>query len=287
MDKNSFLEALEEYVNTAPGNHVDGKIALRPELAGMRIFDKPLFGFAGAGDPLFGELKKPGVIGGHFLAPGEWLAGARTVVSAFLPFTRTVREANRLSRDWPADEWLHGRIEGQAFAGEFCLYAKSLLEAEGRLCVVPLLDPRFSTKSPVSEDKNDEARFTSNWSERHAAYICGLGTFGLSRGLITSLGVAGRLASLITDWELAPSERAYTGIYDYCSRCGACAKNCPAGAISLEQGKRHVPCSAFLDRVMERHRPRYGCGKCQTAVPCEAGIPKRRSGAGGDSIAGG
>jgi epoxyqueuosine reductase QueG len=277
MDSRSFLEALTAYTNTAPGNFVGGEIALRPELAGMRIFDEPLFGFAGAGDPLFQDLKKPGVIGGHVLAPGEWLAGGKTVVSIFLPFTQAVRDANRLIRGWPADEWLHGRIEGTVFAGGLCRYAKGLLEAEGRRCVVPLLDPRFSSKSPVSADKNDEAFFTSNWSERHAAYICGLGTFGLSRGLITSRGVAGRLASLVTDWELEPSRRAYTGIYDYCSRCGACVKNCPAGAISPEQGKRHAPCSAFLDRVMEKHRPRYGCGKCQTAVPCEGGIPKRRS----------
>ncbi|MDR2785067.1 MAG: 4Fe-4S binding protein [Treponema sp.] len=277
MDSRSFQEALTAYINAAPGNFVDGKIALRPELAGMRIFDEPVFGFGSAEDPLFEELKKPGVIGGHFLHPREWLGGGKTVITLFLPFTRAVRAANRLNPDWPADEWLHGRIEGQTFTGELCRYAAGLLEAEGRRCVVPLLDPRFSAKSPVSEDKNNEAFFTSNWSERHAAYICGLGTFGLSRGLITSRGVAGRFASLITDWELAPLERAYTGIYDYCSRCGACVKNCPAGAISPEQGKRHAPCSAFLDRVMEKHRPRYGCGKCQTAVPCEGGIPKRRS----------
>jgi hypothetical protein len=64
MDSRSFPEALAAYVNTAPGNYVDGKIALRPELAGMRIFDEPIFGFGGAEDPLFDELKKPGVIGG-------------------------------------------------------------------------------------------------------------------------------------------------------------------------------------------------------------------------------
>jgi epoxyqueuosine reductase QueG len=275
MNKRSFLKTLTEYVNTAPGNYVDKGAALRPELAGMRIFDEPLIGFARAEDPLFGELKKPGVIGGHFLGPREWLAEGNTVVAVFLPFTQAVKDANRLSRGWPADEWLHGRIEGQAFIGELSRYCKGILEAGGRRCVVPLLDPRFSAKNPASEDKNEEASYTSNWSERHAAYICGLGTFGLSRGLITSRGIAGRLASFITDWGPAPSKRAYTGIYDYCCRCNACAKNCPAQAISPDQGKRHAPCSAFLDRVMEKHRPRYGCGKCQTGVPCEGGIPAR------------
>jgi epoxyqueuosine reductase QueG len=35
--------------------------------------------------------------------------------------------------------------------------------------------------------------FSSNWSERHAAYTAGLGTFGLCDGLITPLGKAMRV----------------------------------------------------------------------------------------------
>lgn len=79
---------------------------------------------------------------------------------------------------------------------------------------------------------------TSLWSERHAAYVCGLGTFGLSKGLITKKGIAGRFTSLITDLPLLADERAYTDVYEYCTR--------------------------------------YGCGLCQVRVPCEAGIPKKK-----------
>ena len=64
---------------------------------------------------------------------------------------------------------------------------------------------------------------TSLWSERHAAYVCGLRTFGLSKGLITKKGIAGRFTSLITDLPLLADERAYTDVYEYCTRCGACA----------------------------------------------------------------
>lgn len=35
--------------------------------------------------------------------------------------------------------------------------------------------------------------FASSWSERHTAHFCGLGTFGVSDGLITSVGKAVRV----------------------------------------------------------------------------------------------
>jgi len=52
--------------------------------------------------------------------------------------------------------------------------------------MAPALDKRF-----VITD------LQSNWSERHVAFIAGLGTFGLSRSLITPLGTAAGLAVLL------------------------------------------------------------------------------------------
>ena len=57
--------------------------------------------------------------------------------------------------------------------------------------------------------------------------------------------------------------------------CGTCIARCPVDAISLEKGKEHAPCSALLDQSQIIHAPRYGCGLCQTAVPCESGIPQK------------
>jgi epoxyqueuosine reductase QueG len=273
MEKRDFEKILGDFVDVSAENRVAKEVALRPELAGMRIFDEPLFGYAAADDPLFGELKKPGIIGDHLMLPGEWLPGANTVISVFLPFTARVKEANRRDMDWPADEWLHARIEGQQFQNKICAYMKSELEAGGFSCAVPMIDPRFSAKNPQVQDKSNPAFFTSNWSERHAAYIAALGTFGLSKGLITQKGIAGRLISFITSASFEPTKRPYSRIDEYCTRCGACIRNCPAGAISLEKGKEHPPCSAFLDRTTERYAPRYGCGKCQVKVPCESKRP--------------
>jgi epoxyqueuosine reductase QueG len=273
MDKQDFIKTAAAYINTAGGNFIGKDTALRADLAGMRIFEEPLAGFAESGDSYFTRLKNPEIIGSHFIMPGEWLPGAKTVISLFLPFTDQVKRANRVNMDWPADEWLHARVEGQAFIAEFCQYMRERITGEGFRCVVPLLDERFATGNPEIKDKTRQGYYTSNWSERHAAYGCGLGTFGLSRGLITRKGIAGRYASLITDAPFEPSPRGYTGIYDYCIRCGACARNCPAGAISPEGGKNHPPCSEFVNLTMKKHHPRYGCGKCQVNVPCESRIP--------------
>jgi epoxyqueuosine reductase QueG len=275
MEKAGFEKFVTDYTNTAPENFVPAEIALRPELAGMRIFEEPLFGYADAGDPLFAELKKPAVIGDHLLLPSDWLPGARTVISVFLPFTKEVKEANRRDLNWPADEWLHARIEGQKFQAELCVRAVSAFRDAGFSALAPMIDSRFSSKHPSIGDKNEQAYYTSNWSERHAAYICGLGTFGLSRGLITSRGIAGRLVSLISSAPFEPVPRPYNGVYEYCIRCNACVRNCPAEAISPERGKSHPACSAFLNRVMEKCKPRYGCGNCQVKTPCENRIPAK------------
>ena len=141
---------------------------------------------------------------------------------------------------------------------------------------MPALDERFWAKAGFNEGSPySEVSFTSNWSERHVAFVCGLGTFGLSKGIITSKGVAGRFGSIITELYLSPQKREYENIYEYCSMCGACIKKCPVNAISIENGKDHIICSKFLDKTAEKYKPRYGCGKCQIGVPCESRIPKK------------
>ena len=69
---------------------------------------------------------------------------------------------------------------------------------------------------------------------------------------------------------------AYTGIYDYCTRCGACARNCPVGAITLDHGKNNIICNQYVEQTKKDYAPRYGCGKCQVGVPCEMGRPGKK-----------
>lgn len=264
----------EAYLQSSKQSRIMATDALRPDLAGMELYDRPIFGFGRADDPLFEELRRPETVHPAFMLPREWLEHGETVISFFFPFTKAIREANGRSMDWPADEWLHGRIEGQELLNSYARHLCRLLQAAGWEAVAPSLDPRFRLLE----------RFASNWSERHVAYICGLGTFGLSRGLITEKGMAGRFGSVVTSCPLPTTKRPYTILTEYCIACGKCAKNCPTGAIDLRKGllngKDQELCAQFVSSTRRlshgsKETIRYGCGKCQVEVPCEAGIPLR------------
>ena len=208
------------------------------------------------------------------MLPKEWLQQSKTVISFFLPFSDEVRKGNRRDMSWPAEEWLHGRIEGQTFVNKLCMHLKSELVSSGYVSLVPTLNERFWSNNYGTYH---EIRFTSNWSERHVAFVCGIGTFGLSKGLITQKGMAGRFGSISIGLYLSPDKREYENIYEYCSICGNCVKNYPVNAITIENGKNHIICSRFLDKTKEKYMPRYGCGKCQIDVPCESRIPKKHN----------
>lgn len=282
MKKDELIQAAMAFVEASEDNTIELPSAGSDLAAILRIYDSPIFAFGTADDPLFQKLKDRTVIGRHVLLPQEWLPQAKTVVSFFLPFSETVRSSNRLDLTWPSQEWLYGRIEGQMFINKLCLHLQSGLAQAGYSSIVPAIDPRFRAntepdKSASNGDCEPMGAYTSNWSERHAAFICGLGTFGLSKGLITAKGIAGRFGSIITELELSPDIRNYTDVDEYCTKCGACVKKCPVEAISLTTGKDHRVCSLYLGQIAEKYKPRYGCGKCQVGVPCENSIPKRQA----------
>ena len=273
--KQELIQELKRVFRQCEGNHV--MIAETEDQAGAKLdmFDEPLIGFASASDSVFEDFKNPEVIGPFYQTPKEWLPEAKTVISFFLPFTEQVRVSNRADKELPSIEWLYSRIEGQSFITDYMRAVADILAEQGMKVCVPSSDPRFGViRDEIKEgDTVVDFHVESKWSERHAAYACGLGTFGLSRGLITKSGMAGRYASIIIDAEIEPDERPYTGVYDYCTRCGACIHKCPVKAISLEYGKNNIKCSNYVDLMGERFSPRYGCGKCQTGVPCENRIP--------------
>ena len=272
MDLTVLQTLCDGFVSDSPWNRVMPEEAIAPELAGTQLFDAPLVGCSQAEDPLYLQLQRPEAVGPAFRLPDWWLPGARSVLSFFFPFTQPVRQSNRGGTE-PSALWLHGRIEGQRFLERFAGFLLEELQSRGIRAVAPVLSEAFRVNNV-----QDGEPFGSNWSERHVAYISGLGTFGLSKGIITEKGMAGRLISLVTDAPLPATPRNYTERYEYCIRCGACAKRCPAGAIvperGMEEGKAHLPCADYQNRLARQFAPRYGCGKCQAGVPCEDRIPE-------------
>jgi epoxyqueuosine reductase len=249
-----IIQTITDFLDHDPSNYV-------PDLSNLRIYDVPLVGLASALDPLFTKLKAPEVAGPQHMTPREWLPEAQTVIAYFLPFTAAVREANR-EKGLPAVEWLYGRIEGEKCNELLRAFLKEKVEECGFKAVAPSIDPRFK-----------KANRRSNWSERHAAFIAGLGTFGLNKSLITVKGCAGRYGSIIVSRKYEPTPRPYQDVYEYCTMCGECIPRCPSGAITVK-GKDVNTCGDYLDNIIKlRYAPRYGCGKCQTNVPCEHSLP--------------
>ncbi|MFO7951601.1 MAG: epoxyqueuosine reductase [Bacillota bacterium] len=264
MNYETIVEEMNKFVKQSPLNVVQ-------ELGIDRIFEPPLIGIAAADDPLFQRLKEPTVVGDAYILPGEWLDGAQSVISYFLPFTEKIRQANR-KKVLPALEWLYGRIEGQKFNAALSTHIMDKINNESSdRAIAPSLDSRFEVKEG----------FISSWSERHTAYIAGLGTFSLSRSLITEKGCAGRYGSIVTSLNLPVTERSYNELYEHCSFCEQCLERCPSRAIKptgekQQAGMEKSICREYINKkIKPRFEPRYGCGKCQTAVQCEAKIPER------------
>lgn len=284
MESKEFIDKIVKLVANSKDNYVSAEDAIHPGLVGMKIYEEPLVRFARADDELFTEFKKEGIIHPEYQTPLEWLPGAKTVISFFLPFTKEIKKSNRNKTDGPYEpgipqrcspEWLHGRIEGQIFLDRITDYIQSILEREGFETICPTTSGRLRMITP----------YISTWSERHAAYAAGLGTFGLSKGLITQKGMAGRFGSVITNAEFSASIRPYSKPFEYCTMCGACVMKCPVGAIDKVRGcalgKDQLICGPYVSEGKLPHfgpnkRVRYGCGKCQSGVPCESGIPPKK-----------
>ncbi len=249
-------------------------------------FSTPLVGFADACDPLFSELKH--IIGAFHLTPREMLErffpghkgswDGSSVVSWILPFSRDVRERNRSATFCSSPVWACAKKYGEELNGKLGEHLASFLSDLGFVAVVPTQSSLYEVLQP------EDTGFTSNWSERHVAYVAGLGTFGLSGGLITKRGIAARCGSLVTGLQLKPTVRPYGNHHEYClfyslHRCGKCMERCPGGAISgkghdkelcMRHGAAIMQQCELIDPVLPT------CGLCQTAVPCEGGIPERQ-----------
>lgn len=246
---------------------------------------EPLVGFSSGADPLYMFYKKD--IGEFYILPQgfmkhkyrrEYDPAKLTVVSWILPQTDATKRDHRKETHFPSERWARSRIYGENVNVKLRKHMETILEENGYDAVAPMNSPIW--KGAISEKYG----FASTWSERHAAYAAGLGTFGLSDGLITPKGKAMRTGSVIVDALIPPSSRPYENHNDYClflteGTCGECMERCPIGAIT-EKGHNKIVCQKYVN-MTRQYVPRhygfdgYGCGFCQTGVPCESMIPEK------------
>jgi epoxyqueuosine reductase QueG len=271
------VELINKFIAESPSNTMaDG--------SGAPAWDSALVGFAAGVDPLWQQYKE--YVGAFHWTPWEVFNQHRSaenvsakelaVISWILPQRKTVREANRRAREYPAEEWARIRVYGEKCNVALRRHVVASLEEVGHPAIAPMLVPNWTVV------KSERYSYASSWSERHAAFAAGLGTFGLCDGLITARGKAVRVGSVIAKIALPPTPRPYSGHQDYClfhagGTCGKCIPRCPVGALSVaghdkEKCRQHLARSReFVEKTY--HFEGYGCGLCQVGVPCEAGIP--------------
>lgn len=252
---------------------------------GIPAWDNFILGCAAGDDSIFEKLRRdadfpcftPLELFRTFYPEPDTSASELTVLCWVLPQRAETRAANSGAK--PSEVWGRAKLCGEKFYISMGLRLEKFFAERNIAAVFPMGHP-----AEVKRFNSQKYYVASNWSERHACYAAGLGTFGLCDGLITPLGKAHRCGSIIIKAQLPPTPREYGDIHEYCpwftkKSCGLCIKRCPVGAIS-EKGHDKEKCQAFLhgecaDFFESSGFQVYACGLCQAGVPCEDRIPGR------------
>ena len=212
MDQALWVEEIiKNFVDESPENSLKDK-------KNEKAWGDPLIGFSKGDDPLYQFYKKD--IGEFYMSPLEMITQTFprlrttpdqiTVISWILPQTEATKSDQRKRRFLTSERWARSRIYGEEFNNELRRHIVNILRGSGIESLAPLISPLW--KREMSESYG----FASTWSERHAAYAAGLGTFGLCDGLITPKGKAMRCGSVIAHMQIPPTRRPYKGHHAYC-----------------------------------------------------------------------
>jgi epoxyqueuosine reductase len=277
MDRARIEASIKDFIN------LSGENTLKNEDKDTAWAD-PLVGFSTGSDPIYLAYKEH--IGPFHWTPRELFEVAfpeadaaddeLTVISWILPQTEETKDDMRKEAALPSESWARARIFGEEVNNKLRQNVVAMLRAEGIDAVAPMVMSEW--KMVVS----NRFGYASMWSERHAAYASGLGTFGLCDGLITAAGKAMRCGSVVARLQIPPTPRPYTNYREYClffsqGTCGKCIERCPAGAVTTS-GHDKSKCMEYLQVTRTYVTSTfgfegYGCGFCQSGVPCESRIP--------------
>jgi epoxyqueuosine reductase len=280
LDAASITSLIVDYSAKSPNNSIRNA-------ENEKAWDEPLVGFSRGDDPLYQFYKED--IGPFYWTPVEIFQltfpemtvkpDELTIISWVLPHTESIKAELRKLTTTPSEKWIRARHYGGQFIDELSLYVADTFAFAGHQAVVP------SFSKDNYGQNSDRYGMSARWSERHAAYASGLGTFGLCDGLITAKGKAIRCGSVIARIQIPATPRPYKDKdhHAYClhyakGACGMCTSRCPTGAVTKSGHDKKAcvsqygPTNAYAIKI-GLPKEAYGCGFCQTGVPCESRIP--------------
>ncbi|HGL6960996.1 TPA: epoxyqueuosine reductase [Clostridioides difficile] len=224
-----------------------------------------LFAYASAEDDMFQKLKS--VVGTSHAMPKDFLENGKTIITYFIPFDESVNNSN-IGGFECSEIWARAYIETNMLISNLNDFLCEELEKMG------------ANSYAIPESYNfDSEKLVSDWSQRHVAFIAGLGTFGLNNMLITEKGCCGRIGSIITSLELEPTKRPENEycLYKHNNSCKKCVNKCVKEALK-EDGFNRNKCYEMC-MINEKKYTYIGgcdiCGKCIVGVPCSVINPSR------------
>ncbi len=224
---------------------------------------EPILGYADSADPLFNQLKEV-AFEGH-ITPYDILKSAKTVVAYFLPFEDFVWKSN-IDRRTTSVEWAKAYIE------------TNLLIAQINDNLIKWFkDSGYKAAKLPPEKTMDYENLKSVWSNRHVAYIAGVGKFGLNNMLITEKGCCGRLGNIVTSLKIEPTQRTEKEncLFKYNNSCKICVDRCVNSALFIDDFNRFKCYQMCLENedIYRDLGEASACGKCLVGLPCSSKNP--------------
>ena len=205
----------------------------------------------------------------HWL-PRDLLASCRTVVVFFIPFSDRLSDGN-INGKFASDDW-----------GRSLSLTNTLIQSVSEFIRDEFLGRGYASALTPATYNFDPVSLTARWSHKHLAHLSGLGRFGMNAQLITPLGCAGRIGSLVT--EAPMGDHPLVTEKELCLHkagrdCRECIRSCPVQAVTRSGIDRHR-CNARLQVNRKRFAARPGmaddievCAKCVAGMPCSLTSP--------------
>ena len=226
---------------------------------------EPILGFADADDPIFHLLKE--VAFKEHIEPKDILENAQSVVAYFLPFEDWIPKSNIKDR-LSSKEWARAYLETNILISEINDNLITWFKNQGY----------DAAKLPPGQNMDYKA-LKSVWSNRHVAYIAGIGKFGLNNMLITEKGCCGRLGNIVTNAKIQATKRTEQEncLYKHNKSCAICVDRCVNEALFIHSFDR-FKCFEMCEESGNFHSD-IGeisiCGKCLVGLPCSSRNPVR------------